>query len=1039
MTALLTHQEVMAMDRLNNLFMDKPNPGLDFMFATATADADPGAGYIRLNNSAWGSSTYLYISKTDRNNSPIGPLIGSLMANGSHLRLFPTLDRTMYLEADISGPPVDATTYWKVPLANVIASAAMPILGTLMVVFPAPSGTPGAGYGASSTTSLANAASGSKAFTISSGKAFLPGARIRATSASTGHWMEGVVTAYASTTLTVTMDYSDGNTGTYNDWNINAAGEKGSAGPTGSAGPSGSTGADGTDPGIRFLFASSTAMGDPSAGNVRFNNATPASVTAIAFSYSCGESGNPSVANWIKNLGASTTSGDKGRLIIKKTSAPQNYIIAKITAAVADNATWGQVTVTIDDSAGSFSAADQLSVQWSRTGNQGATGAGTGDFNGPGSSTAHNLVAFADTSGNLGEDAGVAISTDGTLASNSDAKVPTQKAVKTYVDQIVAAQDAMVFKGVIDCSVNPNYPAADRGWTYRVSVAGKIGGASGPNVEAGDVLICLTDSTSSGNHATVGAQWGIVQVNLDGALTTTNATSGTSILKGNGLGGIANATAGTDYSTLNSLTPGAGLTSTLTATAPGSALTATGTLSAAELVNAQTGTSYTVVDGDRAKLVTFSNTAAIAVTLPQAGAASVFQAGWYADFKNNNIGAVTITPTGAIDGCASLVLNQGQGVRIVSDGTNYATTVANTPGWLAGTRNAIVNGAMQVAQRGTSITSSTVFTNNNGNVTLDCWKLFSGASAANANNVASVTQDTANVPTNGLYALGLTVVDNTKKFGICQFIERKNCSGLIGNTVTLSFKAKVSNASAGHITNVKAAVLSWTGTADAPTQPVASTGWGSSGTTPTWATNWTANNTPANLGVTTSWQTFTITVTLNTASTTNIAVMIWSDAFNTTASDVLYITDVQLEPGYVATPFERRNVADEIAHCMRYLFLIGNTGSLYMFSAAGTRINAVADFLFKPPVEMRASPSQITSSPTFNVGTPSANQYALYDNAAANFMTNTGSVSFTTVSTPTKADLNFRFQAATSFTGSNGDNLFLYLGSTASFGYSAEL
>lgn len=114
--------------------------------------------------------------------------------------------------------------------------------------------------------------------------------------------------------------------------------------------------------------------------------------------------------------------------------------------------------------------------------------------------------------------ASVPVDTDGTLAANSDTKIPSQKAIKTYVDQIIAAQDAMVFKGVIDCSVNPNYPAADRGHTYRVSVAGKIGGGSGPNVEVGDLLMCLTDGTASGNHATVGAHWAIIQTNLDGAV-----------------------------------------------------------------------------------------------------------------------------------------------------------------------------------------------------------------------------------------------------------------------------------------------------------------------------------------------------------------------------------------------------------------------------------------------------------------------------------------------------------------------------------------
>ena len=110
------------------------------------------------------------------------------------------------------------------------------------------------------------------------------------------------------------------------------------------------------------------------------------------------------------------------------------------------------------------------------------------------------------------------VDADGTLTANSDTKIATQKAVKTYVDALLAANDAMVFKGAIDCSTNPNYPAASAGHVYRVSVAGKIGGASGPNVEIGDTLYCMTDGSASGDHATVGANWVIVQSNLDGAV-----------------------------------------------------------------------------------------------------------------------------------------------------------------------------------------------------------------------------------------------------------------------------------------------------------------------------------------------------------------------------------------------------------------------------------------------------------------------------------------------------------------------------------------
>lgn len=122
---------------------------------------------------------------------------------------------------------------------------------------------------------------------------------------------------------------------------------------------------------------------------------------------------------------------------------------------------------------------------------------------------------------------GSQIDNDAALAANSANRVATQQAVKSYVDSLLAAQDAMVFKGALDCSANPNYPAADRGWTYRISVAGKIGGASGVNVEAGDIAICNADSTASGNQATVGAAWNIIQMNIDGAVVgPASATSG---------------------------------------------------------------------------------------------------------------------------------------------------------------------------------------------------------------------------------------------------------------------------------------------------------------------------------------------------------------------------------------------------------------------------------------------------------------------------------------------------------------------------------
>lgn len=90
----------------------------------------------------------------------------------------------------------------------------------------------------------------------------------------------------------------------------------------------------------------------------------------------------------------------------------------------------------------------------------------------------------------------------------------------------------------------------------------------------------------------------------------------------------------------------------------------------AGIVNNQTGTSYTILTGDRNKGITYSNAASIAVTLPQAGAS--FPNGWCAYHENRGAGAVTITPsTSTIDGGSSITLNTNQGVTVCSDGTNY--------------------------------------------------------------------------------------------------------------------------------------------------------------------------------------------------------------------------------------------------------------------------------------------------------------------------------------------------------------------------------
>jgi hypothetical protein len=122
----------------------------------------------------------------------------------------------------------------------------------------------------------------------------------------------------------------------------------------------------------------------------------------------------------------------------------------------------------------------------------------------------------------LGTAATLASDTDTLLSANSDARTATQKAVKAYVDTAVVG--LLDFKGDLDCSANPNYPAASKGDAYSVSVAGKVGGASGKSVDVGDVVVAKADN-AGGTEASVGTSWFVLEHNLTGALQAANNLS----------------------------------------------------------------------------------------------------------------------------------------------------------------------------------------------------------------------------------------------------------------------------------------------------------------------------------------------------------------------------------------------------------------------------------------------------------------------------------------------------------------------------------
>ncbi len=96
-------------------------------------------------------------------------------------------------------------------------------------------GLDGATYTASSVSSL-TVTTGSKTFTIATGRGYTVGQRLRAASAADPtNYMEGLVASYSGATLTMTIDRAGGS-GTHADWNINVAGDTGSQGTKGDTG-----------------------------------------------------------------------------------------------------------------------------------------------------------------------------------------------------------------------------------------------------------------------------------------------------------------------------------------------------------------------------------------------------------------------------------------------------------------------------------------------------------------------------------------------------------------------------------------------------------------------------------------------------------------------------------------------------------------------------------------------------------------------------------------------------------------------------------
>jgi len=281
-------------------------------------------------------------------------------------------------------------------------------------------------------------------------------------------------------------------------------------------------------------------------------------------------------------------------------------------------------------------------------------------------------------------------------------------------------------------------------------------------------------------------------------------------------------------------------------------------------------------------------------------------------------------------------------------------------------RNLIINGAMQVAQRGTQVTGATGI----DYYTCDRFKFFIG-------NLGTWTVDQSTDSPNGFsnsFKATATTADASPASGdygvLVQYIEAQNLQHLAFGTpdakdMTLSFWVKSnktgnatfeiiqkdnSNAHRTFSYSINAADTWEYKTISIPADTSGNinndsgTGFeidwwlnsGSSYTSGSHSTTWqsmvNANRNPSNLGV------------------------------GGATSDYFAITGVQLEVGSVATPFEHRSYGEELARCQRY-YQVQNR----LYGSGRAASSSSSQIMWQLESTMRAAPTVAT--PTVNLGT----------------------------------------------------------------------
>ena len=350
-------------------------------------------------------------------------------------------------------------------------------------------------------------------------------------------------------------------------------------------------------------------------------------------------------------------------------------------------------------------------------------------------------------------------------------------------------------------------------------------------------------------------------------------------------------------------------------------------------------------------------------------------------------------------------------------------------------RNLIINGAMQVAQRGTSATG--IGGTGDTYKVLDRFRYGLNGGDATAGRFTASQAAITDLPGFGFaHKLDCTTADTSiaagEAFSIQQRIEGQNLQQLAKGTssakaVTVSFYAK--GTAKKYMLEIQ----------DAENSRIIQ----------------------QQFDVTTSWQRFSITFPGDTSGTVandnavGLYLNMWLhggstyssgtynastwkaqsnadraagiDSFFSSTDNELFITGVQMEVGEQATPFEHRSFGDELAKCQRYYFRINYNGDNNYFAAGGVYTTTAAMAMLPLPVEMRAAPTAIDQSGT-------AAHYGSWGNGATQVCSAVPAIRGSSSKTTCAIDLTF-----SSLNSATGTYNYRIVNASGYIGVSAEL